>query len=265
MPIQNISFKSTNIRFSSQGYGKAVVLLHGYLESLDIWNDFAGELSKKYNIISVDLLGHGLSGTVNGEATVELMAESVKVVLDNLEINKAIIIGHSMGGYAMLAFTEFWPERVSGISLYHSVSWADTTEKKEARNQEIELVKLGKKKLICNVNIPKGFADNNLDKFKHEVKRAIKIAGANTDEGIVAALNGMKARKDRTFVIESINVPVFFAIGRKDNYIPVEKVMPLTILPKKKYVSVFENSGHMSFIEEKKSAIRETENFIEMC
>lgn len=265
MDIQTIPFKSTNIRFSIQGKGKAVVLLHGYLESLEIWNGFAEQLSKKYQIIAIDLLGHGQSGIANGEATVELMAESIKAVLDFLGIEKAIIIGHSMGGYAMLAFTELWPEMVSGISLYHSISWADTQEKREARDKEIELVKQGSKQLVFNVNVPKSFADENREKFKMEMARALNIAAATTNEGIIAALNGMKARKDRTFILENTIAPVFFAIGKKDNYIPVEKIMPLTNLPKNKYVAIFENSGHMSFIEEKEKAINEITYFIEKC
>jgi pimeloyl-ACP methyl ester carboxylesterase len=122
MNIQTIPFKTTTIRFASQGKGKPVVLLHGYLESLEIWNSFASELAKKFQVITIDLLGHGKSGTINGEASVELMAESVSAVLGYLKITKSVVIGHSMGGYAMLAFAEMFPEQILGIGLFHSGS-----------------------------------------------------------------------------------------------------------------------------------------------
>jgi pimeloyl-ACP methyl ester carboxylesterase len=265
MAINNIIYKNTKIRFSENGNGKCVVLLHGYLESLEIWNGFADELAKKFRVIAIDLPGHGDSGTFSGSASVQQMAEAVKAVLDSLKIEKSVIFGHSMGGYAMLAFAESWPERVAGISLFHSISWADLPEKREARDREIELVKQGKKNLIYNVNVPKGFANDNLEKFKTEVEWAKIIASKTSDDGIIAALNAMKARPDRTSVLEKIDVPVFFAIGKKDNYIPVEKIMALTVLPKHKYVSVFENSGHMGFIEEKNFAVDEMDQFLLMC
>lgn len=265
MKTYNIPYKSINIRYSDEGQGKTVVLLHGYLESLEIWSPFATELANNNRVIAIDLPGHGQTGTSNGMPNVEFMAECVKAVLDQLQITKTVLIAHSMGGYAMLAFAELWPEKLLGIGLFHSISWADLPEKREARDREIELVKQGKKQLIFNVNIAKGFADDNLKLFKDEIERAKQIAANTTDDGIIAALNGMKDRKDRTFILEQIQVPVFFGIGKKDNYIPMEKLMALTILPRNKHITIFENSGHMGFIEEKDFAIDELEQFLEKC
>jgi pimeloyl-ACP methyl ester carboxylesterase len=263
--IQKIAFHSSFVRYAVQGDGLPVVLLHGYLESLEIWNGFAEELSKSNLVITIDLPGHGQSGIINGKVTVEIMAEAVAHVLDHLKIEKAVIIGHSMGGYAVLAFAELWPERLLGIGMFHSISWADLPEKREARDREIELVKLGKKQLICNINVPKSFADDNLETYSFQVARAKEIAINNPDEGIIAVLNAMKARKDRTSVLQNTSVPVFFAIGKKDNYIPVEKILALAMLPARRHVAIFENSGHIAFIEEKEIAIDEISEFLAMC
>jgi pimeloyl-ACP methyl ester carboxylesterase len=265
MRTQIIEYKSSKIRFSSEGIGKTVVLLHGYLESLEIWEPFSTELAKQNHVVCIDLPGHGQSEVMHEGSTVELMAEAIKAVLDFLKIDKAVVIGHSMGGYAMLAFADFWLERIMGIGLFHSITWADLPEKKIARDREIELIKEGKKQLIVNVNIPRGFADDNLEKLKPEVDRAIQIASGSTDEGIIAVLNALKSRPDRTHILQNIGVPVFFAVGLRDNYIPVEKLMPLTLLPNIKQVSVFENSGHMGFIEELPYAVDEMENFLGLC
>jgi pimeloyl-ACP methyl ester carboxylesterase len=265
MAVNNIEFKSANIRYQIEGQGETVVLLHGYLESFEIWGQFASELSKSCQVIAIDLPGHGTSDTILGEASVEVMAEAIKAVLDYLNIEKAVIIGHSMGGYSMLAFAELWPDRLKGVGLFHSISWADLPEKKIARDREIELIKEGKKQLIVNVNIPRGFADDNLEKFKKDVEKAKSIALKTPDKGIIAVLNGMKSRPDRTSILSNIKVPVFFAVGMKDNYIPVEKLMALTLLPEIKQVTVFENSGHIGFIEELPFAVDEIEAFLKLC
>jgi pimeloyl-ACP methyl ester carboxylesterase len=265
MQTDVISYKSVNIRYSAQGKGDAIILLHGYLESLEIWNGFADELAKNYLVVSIDLPGHGKSGILGNDMTIDQMAECVNAVVFHLSICNAVVIGHSMGGYVALAFAKLWPENTAGVGLFHSITWADLPEKREARDKEIEFVKQGKKQLIFNVNIPKGFADDNLEKFKSEVDYAKSIASATTDEGIIAALNAMKNRKDRTNLLEKLEVPVFFGIGLKDNYIPSEKIFALTSLPDRKHVSVFENSGHMGFIEEREYAVDEIDNFMKMC
>lgn len=265
MSTQNIKYLNSTIRYAVRGSGKAVVLLHGYLESLEIWKDFAIEIAENYQVIVIDLPGHGKSTFEPGFYTVEFMAECVNAVLEELKISKTVIIGHSMGSYAMMAFAEKYPQKLAGIGFFHSITWADLPEKKEARVREIELVKLGKKNLICNVNIPKSFADDNLTRFKDEIEWAKEIALNTPDDGIIAALTAMKNRKDRTLLLEKLTIPVFFAIGKKDNYIPMEKNMAITTLPIIKYVVMFEHSGHMAFIEERDMAVDEIEHFLETC
>jgi pimeloyl-ACP methyl ester carboxylesterase len=115
------------------------------------------------------------------------------------------------------------------------------------------------------MNVTKSFADDNLERFKDQIERAKKIGSDTSGEGIIAALNAMKLRKDRTFIIEKFMSPVLFVVGKKDNYIPVEKLMQLSNLPNKKYIVVLENSGHMGFIEEKEFALDEVENFLDLC
>ena len=56
--MKTTTYKNTKISFTDQGNGKAVVLLHGFLENQKMWNDFIPEFSKKNRVITIDLLGH---------------------------------------------------------------------------------------------------------------------------------------------------------------------------------------------------------------
>lgn len=87
------------------------MLLHGYLESLEIWDDFALELSKSYRVLLVDLPGHGESDCSSDCDTVEGLAGSVNAILEYLKLSQVAIVGHSMGGYLALAFAELFPKR----------------------------------------------------------------------------------------------------------------------------------------------------------
>ena len=201
METKNLNILNTEVRYFDEGTGTPVILLHGYLESLEIWNPFTEKLSKTFRVICPDLPGHGHSGIIGSTHTMDLMALIIRELLIKLSVDKCVIIGHSMGGYVTLAFAENYPAHMKGYSLFHSVPFPDTEEKKYNRNREIELVRQGKKELLINTNIPKGFADHNLDRLKPEVERAKKIGRKTPDAGIIAMLEGMKCRPNRSAVI----------------------------------------------------------------
>ncbi|UCH14253.1 MAG: alpha/beta hydrolase [Bacteroidales bacterium] len=260
-----VKFENISIRYKLEGMGTVVVLLHGYLESLDIWSAFSGELMKKFRVISIDLPGHGQSGIIADAHTMEIMAEAVKAVISELNISKCILIGHSLGGYVTMAFADLFPDRLYGYSLFHSTPFRDTEDKKQNRNREIELVDQGKKEMIFNTNVPRAFADDNLKKLKRKVEQALQIARNTTDEGIKAVLEGMKLRIDRSEVLSNSKIPVLVILGRKDNYIPYELVKERIKLNDKGEIYVLENAGHMGFIEEIEESLKAVTSFVKRC
>ncbi len=262
---KEIKFNEGKLKIIDEGYGIPVVLLHGYLESLDIWHPFSELVKQKYRPIRIDLPGHGNSDTIDKVHTMDLMADAVNRVLDELNINKSIIVGHSMGGYVTLAFAEKYPARIMGFSLFHSSPFPDTEEKKQNRDKEIEYVKQGKKDMIINLNIPMGFANDNLEVFSKDVKRAKHIALKTPEEGIIACLEGMKVRPDRTNVIKNSKVPFLWILGEKDNYIPFNTMKKRAEYNSRGELFSLKNSGHMGFLEESQVSFEKINSFIELC
>ena len=184
----------------------------------------------------------------------EDLAGSVIAVINKEGIDKVFLVGHSMGGYVALAFADMYPGHLSGYSLFHSTCFADSEEKRENRDREIRLVMYKKKRQIILVNIPKGFADVNLDRLSNEVEQVKNLALSNSEEGIVAILNGMKERRDRTMVLQDPGLPLLLIGGMKDNYIPCEVFEKLAALAPHASVLRLGQSGHMGFIEEPEPA-----------
>ena len=140
--MKTIQYKNTKISFSETGKGTAVVLLHGFLENQTMWNDYIPEFSKKYRVITIDLLGHGQTECMGYVHTMEDMADAVHAVLArNSESAKPFFVGHSMGGYVALAFAELYPDNVKGLVLLNSTSRADSDERKANRDRAITAVK----------------------------------------------------------------------------------------------------------------------------
>ena len=251
---KKIQYKNVDVVYKDRGEGVCIVLLHGYLETGEIWTGFDDRLIERFRVLIPDLPGHGQSGTWGKVHSMNDLAASLNAILDAENIEKIFLIGHSMGGYVTMAFADLFPEKLSGYALFHSTCFADSDEKRENRDREISLVLCRKKRQIINVNIPKGFADNHLETLKSEIDRAKSLALSNSEEGIVAILNGMKGRPDRTHVLKDPMIPLLLIGGMKDNYIPSEVFEKLVLLAPHASVLRLERSGHMGFIEEPEAA-----------
>lgn len=251
---KKIQYKDVELVYNDRGEGACIVLLHGYLETGEIWTGFAERLLNRFRVLIPDLPGHGQSGTWGKVHSMDDLAASVNAILEAEHIDKISLIGHSMGGYVTMAFAELFPERLTSYALFHSTCFADSEEKRGNRDREISLVLCQKKRQIINVNIPKGFADDHIETLSREVDRARNLAISNPDNGIVAILNGMKGRPDRTHILKNPGIPLLLIGGMKDNYIPREVFEKLVNLAPHASVLRLEQSGHMGFIEEPEAA-----------
>ena len=242
---------------------RCVVLLHGYLESLLVWEEFIPLLYKKVRVVTLDLPGHGISVVQGDTHTMEFLADTVAAGVRALGITRCTVVGHSMGGYVALALCERHPELLDGLVLLSSTPYADSPEKAENRRREIALVQAGRKELLSRVAPAAGFAEENRARMADEIEDLTEQVFVTEDEGIVALLNGMIIRKDRSEVLRTTKVPVLFILGRKDNYIPVETAEKMVAEHPEARVVWLENSGHMGFLEEPEATAAALLDFVE--
>ena len=148
------------LHYEITGNGKEnLVLLHGFMESLLIWEDLEPLLSKNFRIIKIDLPGHGRSEIYGEIHTMEMMAEKVKEVADQLKLEKFHLLGHSMGGYVSLAFAEKFAEKLKSLTLFFSTYFPDDEEKKETRKKSFRII-LESYKTYVGAGIPNLFNPN---------------------------------------------------------------------------------------------------------
>ena len=260
-----IPFRNITIRVKDEGRGQAVVLLHGYLESLEIWGNFAVQLAKHYRVISIDIPGHGQSGVIAAAHPMPLMAEAVDAVLEHLGIEQCVLVGHSMGGYVSLAYLAAYPNRLAGICLFHSSPFADDEKRYASRGKEIRLVESGKLTLICNASIPNGFAEENRPQMTNQIEFAKEIARQTTPAGAVAILEGMRTRADSEELLRRNTLPVLLILGKKDEYVLFDELYPAALTFPQVTVNVLEHSGHSGYLEEPEKSREYIRAFLERC
>jgi pimeloyl-ACP methyl ester carboxylesterase len=229
---------------------KCVVLLHGYLESMIVWDEFAPLLSKHMRVVTLDIPGHGIS-TINGEVhTMEYLADCVALSMETLGIERYSVVGHSMGGYVALAMLDKHRDHLDSIILLSSTPNADSEEKCERRRREIELIKAGKKNTLARLVPHAGFAPENVKRLKDYIEDLGELIIITEDEGVIAILAGMIERKDRNEILRTAGVPHMFIFGRHDFYIPNEAAEELVARHPEAEVVWLDHSGHMGFYEE---------------
>jgi len=254
---KHLEYKGIKINYKFSGSGNCIVLLHSFLESLRIWDEFMERLSKEFKIIAIDLPGHGLTDNFSEIHRMEFMGETVKAVLDHLNIDNCIMIAHSMGGYVTLAFAEKYPEMLNGICLFHSQAAAVSEEAKQNRERTIKIVNNNHKGFIKNF-IPDLFALANRKIYQDEIEVLMKQANTTSKEGIVAALEGMKERSDKIELLKTFDKPVMYILGKEDSRIPADAALAQCGLANRCTVHILGGVGHMGYIE----AQNETMNYI---
>lgn len=244
--MKNTQYKNTSIAYTDTGKGTAIVLLHGFLENQKMWDKYIDVFAKKNRVITIDLLGHGETECLGYVHSMEDNAEAVHTVLAELRIRKAILVGHSMGGYVALAFAELYPEAVKGFVLLNSTSKSDSDERKTNRDRAIKAVKQSYKAFV-SMAIANLFSENNRERLVEEIELVKKEALKTPLQAIVASLEGMKIRKDREVLLHLTPYPKMLILGEKDPVLPYEENKTQT--ENSAVALVTFPDGHMSHIE----------------
>lgn len=241
-----------------------VVLLHGFLGSHKIWEKTSANLSKSYRVIAIDLPGHGATPCFGYAHSMDLMAKCVKAVMDHLKLKKFVIVAHSMGGYAALAFADLFPDYLKGLCLYHSSAYADTPEKKKDRLRAVSAVKANRN-LYTKNTVKNLFAAKNLKYLKEEITFATNIAKGTSKQGIIAALHGMKDRPRRDLILGLVDYPIMMVIGQHDNVLPYEQLLQQAKVIKNGNVLFLEHDGHFGFLESPRESNLALRKFLRKC
>lgn len=248
--MTTIRIDDLELAYTDVGAGPAVVLIHGYPFNRTLWTEQAEALRDRYRVVLPDLRGFGESDAAASPATMNRMAEDVATLMDQLEIEQAVIAGLSMGGYVALAFARQIPARVRALVLADTRAQADTEEGKQTRAQQAEKALSEGMAGIADAMLPKLLTPDTVSKRPEVVKRIRDMMLKTKPEGAAAALMGMAQREDQTEFISSIMAPTLILVGREDAITPVADSEAMHAKIAGSRLVVIENAGHVSNLEQ---------------
>ena len=215
----------------SGGAGASVVLLHGFPLDRTVWDEQFDALGAAgARVIRIDLRGCGESEPSDGPALMEALAGDVAGVLEALHVERAALVGHSIGGYVALAFFRMYEERVAGLALVASHVAEDASRNASADPAQRELA-AGRDDLAARLErdgtmdaavesyLPRYFAPSAYRERPELVERVRAIMQRQNARGCAQLVRGMKERLDSHDLLEDVRVPALVIAGAQDVYL----------------------------------------------
>lgn len=237
-----------------------IILLHGFCGSSAYWNKIVPALSPSYQVVAVDLRGHGGSSAPDEPYTMERFAEDLSLLVDKLACGPVHLFGHSLGGYVTLAFAQKYADKLKSFGLIHSTGYPDDEAAKANRDKGAENIRENGMEPFIKALVPKLFAPGHVSTMPEDVQLAKEIGFATKPTGAIQTLKGMRDRADRNDVLTSTNLPVLLVAGKEDQVIPSEKTFVVNG-PNVDQV-LLGHAGHMGMLEEPEKLIEAIVRFV---
>ena len=249
-----------------EGEGLPVILVHAFPLNQTMWDDQVAALRAKCRAITLDLRGFGRSGFASSTHSIEQMASDVRGLMKALGIDRAVLVGLSMGGYISLAFYRNYPECVRALVLADTRASSDTEDARERRIKSAEKAEREGPGAIADDVVPMLLGRSTMSTRPDLIARTREMVESNSPAGIAAAQRAMAARRDSTDLLVAMNIPVLVIVGSEDSLTPAAEAETMHRAIRGSRLQVIEGAGHLSNLEQPlifNAALREFLSLIE--
>ena len=242
--------RDREIGYDDRGRGETVVLLHAFPFARDLWSVVAAALGQRFRVLSVDARGFGESGlrAVGGSSApyaIMDLADDLAALLDALDVRRAALVGMSMGGYTALAFAARHAPRLAALVLTDTRAAADTPEVRAKREEALATI---------HGAGAAAYLDGSLARLvspgaAHAVHARVRASAATQADSLVAGIEALRDRRDRTAELPAIACPTLVVCGAEDQITPAAEMRRMSAsIPRARFV-VLAGAGHLAHLE----------------
>jgi 3-oxoadipate enol-lactonase len=240
---------SLEIGYDDVGSGGATLLfVHAFPLNRTMWAPQVSALVERSRCVAADLRGFGDSSVVP-PYSMEQYADDLAHLLDQLHIDKVILVGCSMGGYASFAFWRRHKHRVRGLVLADTRAGADSDDTLARRRHMIDVARTEGAIAVANLLIPSIVGKTTREKQPDTYDGIHRMMAQAPMEGIVGAVEAMMVRADSTSTLASIDVPTLIIVGEEDVPTPEKEARAMHERIQGSRLEVIGQAGHLSNME----------------
>lgn len=229
------------------GSGWPVVLLHAFPLNATMWRPQLERVPQGWRFIAPDFRGCGRAGAVTTPWSIDDYAADIGDLMDCLQLDDAVIVGLSMGGYVAFAMYRQAPARFNGLVLADTRSQADTPEVRAVRSRLREVLARDGTRGIADAMLPKQLSAGADAALVEQVRRTIESANP---AGVDAALVAMMDRPDSTPDLPHIACATLVVAGELDPVTPLADAEAMQRLIPRSTLTVIPAASHLSNLEQ---------------
>jgi pimeloyl-ACP methyl ester carboxylesterase len=262
--------KVNNVDLSVRDYGDPpgnrrdpIVFLHAFPLDQTMWNEQVTDLRSECRVVTFDWRGFGESTSGVETSSMDLFADDLAALLDQLKIQRAVVCGLSMGGYAAFAFHRRHKERIAALVLANTRAGADSPEGRQSRLEMARLVRRSGTEAIADTMLSRLLGPSTRNTSPETVESVRRTILRNRPEPVAQALVGMAGRPDSTDMLGLIDIPVLVIAGTEDAIITADEMEAMaSLIPNAEFRRI-ETAGHLSNIEQPAIFSRSVIEFLE--
>jgi pimeloyl-ACP methyl ester carboxylesterase len=228
--------------------GTTLLLLHGFAETAEIFEDILPMLAEQYTVILPNLPGSNHTPCIQHCSIDALASFCHEVVLQ--ETNEPyILMGHSLGGYISLRYLELYNNEVLGLGLINSHCFADRSDKIVKRKQTIAIANNGGSAAALHTLVHSIYSDQFLAASPGKIEEHVQYALTQNQTAVAYYNQAMMHRTDTSHILKFSKVPVLFVVGKQDNTCPLQQLLAQCAYPSVGQIEILDNCGHQSMRE----------------
>jgi pimeloyl-ACP methyl ester carboxylesterase len=245
--MRTASVNGTELHYRDSGTAKDVVLLlHAFPLHSGMWSRQIAALEKRHRVIAPDYRGLGKSAVPPEVATMDLIAQDVRALLQHLRVERAAVAGLSMGGYVAFELYRQAPALFRGLALCDTRAGADSEEGQATREKFAKTALEKGLSWVADEMVPKLLKPEPDPTVVKEVRSLIS---GGTPAGVAAAQRGMARRPDSAPTLATISCPLLVIVGAKDSLTPPAESEKMAKAVKGAKLVKVPDAGHLANIE----------------
>ncbi len=256
------TIRGIQLVYNDIGAGPPILLIHGQPFNRSMWDDQKDFLSKNHRLIIPDLRGYGESGVTEGIVLLDELALDLIHLLDQLTIDKAIVIGLSMGGQIALELFRLKPGLFKGIVLADTDARAEDEKGYQNRLALAARILSDGMEKFTEERIRQFMCAGTFENKPEVVTRVANMMKTTNPAGSAAAQRGRAERLDYTSLLKKIDFPALIVVGDKDEFTPIESATYMHERITNSTLAVIADSGHIANMEQPDEFNKALEKFL---
>jgi len=263
---KNIQANGIRVSYLEEGLpnGNPLIFIHGFPFNKEMWEKQLSALSETHRCIAYDVRGHGDSERGAAQFSIPQFADDLFFFMDALKIEKALIVGLSMGGYIALHAIQSQPGRIAGLILCDTQCGADSDEARAKRKKTIAFIQKNGLSVYAEESLKNLFAPASFTTKKDEVTFIQNTILKTPAENICLTLQALADRNETCTSLTQIKVPVCILVGKEDKITSPELAGKMQALIKDSTLHIIDGAGHLSNLENPEQFNTHVKTFLAM-